>query len=1281
MRKILLSLIMLCTLYISVAQINFNANFDANATGWTGNITRTTATTACGTPSMRRNLYNTVTTGNMVSPSTGTANALPHTLTYKYKVADWSANMVGTANGWGSFNVQIGATATGPWTTIQTIDASNHTVSGTCATQTVTFTPPAGPLFVKWDVVWAAGDYYINYDDVALFEISACAFPTALNNTNVTTTTATHSWAAATGATGYQWAVTTSATPPATGTATTALTASSTTLTPNTTYYLHVRTACGSTFSPWSTSSTFFTGYCQVTGTSVLSYFDAFSTTGGTTNISNAASGYSTVGYGNFITQKVTQQQGSSVGFAGTLVVGDEGVGIWVDYNDNLVFETTERMYTSNAYLTTLSGSFVVPATAPVGNHRMRIVMDYNSQNPSPCSLGAGRGEVEDYTLEVIPGTACTGAPTGVAITPVSTVGCTSATLTFTATTTSPGTGITYQWQSSPTGANTFTNISGATATTYTATGVTTSTDFRCVLTCSGAATNSNIAIVTISASVANDLVCNAIPLTLNATPVCGNTTCATSAGDPTFSSSAPNNTVWHAYTPTVSGPVEIVMSRPAGVTSGLLNAWVGIYTATGTCPTLTLTEVTPALANFDLTTSPTVTVATGTLTAGTTYYFMVDGFSGSFGAYCIKVQSPPAPPACLVPTDYLAPTNGQTGVAISPNVTFTWNNVPTATGYDIYLQAGAAGTIPTTLFASNFAANAGATTTGTWSAAAFGTTYVWYVVPRNSGGAAVGCGLSNSFTTIPPPNNCVPTYSNSCASSDIISEFAISDPITQANSINNSSVCNATATVAPFDNYTNFTTTVTTIPNLVTGATYTGAITVETSGDYATIWIDYNNDGIYATTERVLDRLPCLSMASTPFSIQLPSGITPNNNVRMRVRIVWGTAAIANPTDPCTNYAYGETEDYLVNIVAPTVSNTPSYAVSLTTPASCAIGVATTITPASNNASNWVKLLDTDGTLIAEVNANGNDLGRVTPSKFINTATIRQDAGVPANKYLDRNIAIVTEKQPTSPVGVRLYFKNGEKSILDAAVPMSDDRADINVTKIDGGCAASFGGANVTYLPQTGNAAYGSDHYIQVNTPSFSNFFLHKGTAALPVSLSNLRGAITGTSNTIYWSTVSESNSRKFAVQRSIDGNNFTTLGEVASQATNGNSNTVLNYTFIDVNPLATKAFYRLQMIDLNGASKISQIVTLKRGAVKLEIVDVRPNPTTNTVFFNVLGTSNNVRVTVNNLNGQQVLNKGLVATNNFSVNLSPLANGIYLLTATDALTNEKAIFKIVKQ
>jgi len=148
--------------------------------------------------------------------------------------------------------------------------------------------------------------------------------------------------------------------------------------------------------------------------------------------------------------------------------------------------------------------------------------------------------------------------------------------------------------------------------------------------------------------------VCNAITLNLGAAADCGNTTCATSTGDPAFFNSTPNNTVWYKYTAVTNGPIQITMSRPVGVTTGLLYGWLGVYTATGTCPSLTLTEVSSNLS-YDLNASPSVVFATPSLTAGTTYYFMVDGVSGAMGAYCIKADAPPAPPSC---TSIIAPVN-----------------------------------------------------------------------------------------------------------------------------------------------------------------------------------------------------------------------------------------------------------------------------------------------------------------------------------------------------------------------------------------------------------------------------------------------------------------------------------------------------------------------------------------------------------------------------------------------------------------------------------------------
>lgn len=85
---------------------------------------------------------------------------------------------------------------------------------------------------------------------------SSCPVPTGLAATGVTATGATLNWGAVTGATGYEYAFSTNAAPPASGTAIAATTHNPGTLTPSTTYYMHVRAQCGaSNFSGWTTIS------------------------------------------------------------------------------------------------------------------------------------------------------------------------------------------------------------------------------------------------------------------------------------------------------------------------------------------------------------------------------------------------------------------------------------------------------------------------------------------------------------------------------------------------------------------------------------------------------------------------------------------------------------------------------------------------------------------------------------------------------------------------------------------------------------------------------------------------------------------------------------------------------------------------------------------------------------------------------------------------------------------------------------------------------------------
>lgn len=203
--------------------------------------------------------------------------------------------------------------------------------------------------------------------------------------------------------TGYEYALTTSATPPASGTA---VTATSVTgypgLTAGTTYYLHVRSNCAADgYSTWTTVA-YLHDYCVAATSGTSYYISSFSTTGGTANISNTGTTMSPGGYSYNPSMVVSQSEGNSVSFSATNT-GGSGFRIWVDWNDDLTFSDAERMYSSGtSWVTSSSGSFSVPLGAIVGNHRMRVRTDFNSQSPSPCGTITG-GEAEDYTFTVLP--------------------------------------------------------------------------------------------------------------------------------------------------------------------------------------------------------------------------------------------------------------------------------------------------------------------------------------------------------------------------------------------------------------------------------------------------------------------------------------------------------------------------------------------------------------------------------------------------------------------------------------------------------------------------------------------------------------------------------------------------------------------------------------------------------------------------------------------------------------------------------------------------------------
>ena len=77
-------------------------------------------------------------------------------------------------------------------------------------------------------------------------------------------------------------------------------------------------------------------------------------------------------------------------------------------------------------------------------------------------------------------------------------------------------------------------------------------------------------------------------------------------------------------------------------------------------------------------------------------------------------------------------------------------------------------------------------------------------------------------------------------------------------------------------------------------------------------VWIDFNDNYIFETSELLLaDMNIASSYTMTSDSIEIPADANTGRH-RMRVRIHWQNSS----ADPCTAFDYGETLDYLANII-----------------------------------------------------------------------------------------------------------------------------------------------------------------------------------------------------------------------------------------------------------------------------------------------------------------------------------------------------------------------------
>ncbi|WP_185117605.1 GEVED domain-containing protein [Chryseobacterium sp. PMSZPI] len=299
-------------------------------------------------------------------------------------------------------------------------DPASFTPIGSPITLTTTHTQytvniPAGAdlqLAFKHGLGGTSRAIYI--DNITVQAIPSCFEPTAVTTSNATMNSATIDWTAPASApgNGYEVYYSTNSTAPTSSTvlnATNSVTSATTSaplgsLAADSNYYVWVRSVCSPTDkSLWSELvATFRTGYCLPSSTNQLSWISAFSSTGALTDMAYTSASGGTGGYQNLTTtNKITNIAGTSTPISLTAGGPTCGFGVWVDWNNNLTFEASERMFVTSGYTTTATGSITAPVGTPVGNYRMRVLADYNTSAPSNACSAMARGEVIDVIFEV----------------------------------------------------------------------------------------------------------------------------------------------------------------------------------------------------------------------------------------------------------------------------------------------------------------------------------------------------------------------------------------------------------------------------------------------------------------------------------------------------------------------------------------------------------------------------------------------------------------------------------------------------------------------------------------------------------------------------------------------------------------------------------------------------------------------------------------------------------------------------------------------------------------
>ena len=552
----------------------------------------------------------------------------------------------------------------------------------------------------------------------------------------------------------------------------------------------------------------------------------------------------------------------------------------------------------------------------------------------------------------------CTGAPTAgtTTVTPGSGAGGTVFTLSLTGY--SLGTGISFQWQSSATGTGGWTNISGATNQTYTFTGISANTFYQCIVTCanSGLSATSSIteAFLLVCTSTAASWVDGALtntfsyvtttaqrwPVPINVASIMVNVEGAQGGGYYGYSD--------YGSLGGYGGQVIVTTGSGINVTTGhVLDMWVGGKGSN--------------------------TGAGGWPGGGSDLDFTADDWPGAGGGGYSAIVDSNISTILVV----AGGGGGGGGDAEGANGGGAGGGLTGGGSLD-----GASGGGNTSTLTGGTGTNAGGYLTGGSGAGAYGSggggggyyggggggnqnggggaggsayvnpTYLTGTATYNTGVNGAGTSLSTPVTQLNGTItiNYLPSPESPSFGINTFSVTAASGP-----NLSDAGMAAAAAAGTGYINRIGLS-PITLYTGGVAGATYASSVTWAIPWAYqeAQVWIDFNNDGTFQTSEQVsavVGYSATSTTSPTNFNITVPNLANPGSHL-MRVRGIMeysgGTLALSTSLDPCLSqfggtgpqYNDGDEADYIVNISCntPALNGVPTLCAAATTSLSDAV-------------------------------------------------------------------------------------------------------------------------------------------------------------------------------------------------------------------------------------------------------------------------------------------------------------------------------------------------------